>query len=808
MPQATQIAPKWLHPHVMTVINDNTVYEENTTTVDTNVKFLAVFASGQGPDNVLVKKTDLADFKTTFGDSDYAKYGQPLLMPLAELKAGNASVYCMRVMPEDATYANVMVSALYRKISEPVNILEYDEDGNPLLDDNDEPVYRTVNKVITKDEYAEIAKNEKALKDPDGVAIYEAVKDDNDNITGYLQRALNSANKVITRTTTMADGETVTTYEYVQVKPTATKLQIKYYTSFVNHGYVRSIDADGNEIHETPDDSESPVVTEWVAGAINKDVLSTAFGKLAINFEDGKLPNNKKINAGLKEGEPAWTAVPLFYINMTGRGMYGNNFRFRISPDTAYEKDYGIKFYSFEVINTTNGISKVANYLGTLVTSKKFSETTFITDVMLDRDAGDSYFDITVDEAAVETLYNAYVEVLTEATVAGVKGVPVPDLDEFDPIFGNIVGEQYKASFIEIIGQDEKDPNVYSLDATIGVPLLGGSDGIFANDVAETAAEVADAIAKAEAAAAGRPYQQMTKAEAEAINTRSIEDALTDAYIKAFSGQFDVTIMAPRRTPLNIMLDANYPLEVKRTMYELAGVREDCMVVLDSGIIDNRLQINQAIKNLKDMNERYATKEFQHYQVRDPKTNKRVTVTTTYKWATDFAFHVKTYGNHIPFVKSYATLTGHIKNSLAPSIELTTTDSALKEKLYNARFNYYETIADNTFARATQNTAQNINSDLLEENNMRTLFDLKNQLEEDCWNNLYNFADPNDRAAFTQVEMAKFSSWVGSRVLSLDIYFDMNEWEAERSILHCYVAVVFRQLNKRTIIEIDVNKRS
>lgn len=785
MPQATQIAPKWLHPHVMTVINDNTAYEENTTTVDTNVKFLAVFASSQGPDNVLVKKTDLADFKTTFGDSDYAKYGQPLLMPLAELKAGNASVYCMRVMPEDATYANVMVSALYRTVEEPVNILEYDEDGKPLLDDNDEPVYRTVNKTITEAEYN--ALDSSAKQDAAGVDIYEAVKNDGGAITGYLQRALNSAGKVISRVTTMADGSTVTIYEYEQVKPTAKKLQIKYYTSFVNHGQVVVVDADGNAVHVDPDDHDSPIKTEWTAGANTKDVLSASFAKLAVGFENNKLPTNIDVPAG-------WSAVPLFYINMTGRGVYGNNFRFRISPDVSYEKDYGIKFYSFEVINTTNGISKVANYLGSLVTSTKYNETTFISDVMMDRDAGDSYFDITVDEAAVETLYNAYVDVLNDAISTGVKGVAVPDLDEFDPIFGNIVGEQYKASFIEIIGEDASDPNIYSLDATVGVPLLGGSDGIFANDVEVTAAQATDGV--------------LTAAEANAINARSIEDALTEAYIKAFSGEFDVTIMAPRRTPLNIILDANYPLEVKRTMYELAGVREDCMIVLDSGIIDNRLQINQAIKNLKDMNERYATKEFQHYQVRDPKTNKRVTVTTTYKWATSFAFHVKNYGNHIPFVKTYATLSGHIKNSLAPSIELTTTDSALKEKLYNARFNYYETIADNTFARATQNTAQDINSDLLEENNMRTLFDLKNQLEEDCWNNLYNFADPADRAAFTQVEMAKFSPWIGTKVLSLDIYFDMNDWEAERSILHCYVAVVFRQLNKRTIIEIDVNKRT
>lgn len=794
MPQATQIAPKWLQPHVMTVINDNTAFEESTVSVDSNVKFLAVFASSQGPDNVLVKKTDLADFKATYGDSDYAKYGQPLLMPLAELKSGNASVYCMRVMPEDATYANVMISAMYRIIEDEVNILEYDEDGNPMLDDNDEPVYRTTKKTIPEADYATLVINNSNLPpvDSKGKPLYVKSGEFNEDGTEIIYVvALNSAGDAIYTATPMADGtiEDIPTIE--QVKPTAKKLEIKYYSSYVQHGNIRSVDANGDEILIDESNPDLGVKTEWVAGATTKDALTSNFSSIVANAENGKLPNNKDI-----DGE--WTSVPLFYINMTGRGAYGNNFRFRISPDTAYEKDYGIKMYAFEVINATNGISKVANYIGSLVTSSKYNETTFITDVMRDRDAGDAYFDITVDEDAVETLYDKYVEVLNDAIAAGVSGVAVPDLDEFDPVFGNIVGDQIKASFIEVLDAEEsKDDNVYSLDSTIGVPLLGGSDGIFANDVELTAADIASADG-----------QTLTAAEAAALNAKSVEDAITAAYIKAFTGQYDVTIMAPRRTPLNIMLDANYPLEVKRAMYELAGVREDCMVVLDSNVITNRNQISQAIRNMKDMSERYATKEFQHYQVRDPKTNKRVTVTTTYKWATDFAFHVKTYGNHIPFVKSYATLSNHVKNSLAPSIELTTSDMELKEKLYNARFNYYETIGDNVFARATQNTAQTLNSDLLEENNMRTLFDLKNALEEDCWNNLYNFSDPADRAAFTQVEMAKFSPWIGSRVLSLDIYFDMNAWEAERSILHCYVAVVFRQLNKRTIIEIDVNKRT
>jgi len=44
-------------------------------------------------------------------------------------------------------------------------------------------------------------------------------------------------------------------------------------------------------------------------------------------------------------------------------------------------------------------------------------------------------------------------------------------------------------------------------------------------------------------------------------------------------------------------------------------------------------------------------------------------------------------------------------------------------------------------------------------------------------------------------------------VRDADVSFAMNKWEEERSILHCYLWVIFKTINKRQIIEIDINKR-
>ena len=120
MPQLTQIVPKFSFPYVETVINDNTLVDNSTDTsnIDPTVKYIFAFTSSKGEDNVFINKRSVSSFKSTYGDSNYKKYGQPLMMPLAVLNRNNTSVWCMRVMPDNATYANTMIALGYKADAE------------------------------------------------------------------------------------------------------------------------------------------------------------------------------------------------------------------------------------------------------------------------------------------------------------------------------------------------------------------------------------------------------------------------------------------------------------------------------------------------------------------------------------------------------------------------------------------------------------------------------------------------------------------------------------------------------------------
>lgn len=651
MAQTVQIVPRFLHSHVESYINDYTIVDDSVAVQsDDSVKFLSVFTGPQGIDNTLIKVADSDTFERIFGTSDYNLYGQAMMMPEAELKTGNASCWCMRVMPEDAVFANSILSIYYKA--------------------------DVTNKKFRIKFKAKSLTGDAAIKSKDDIKVKGLILDGKP-----------------------ADGQT--TY----------------------------VDADG------------------------------------------------------------YTQLPIVTFRMMGRGKYGNNYRWRIARNKDYESDYMIKMYSFETLNATAGIKKTAYYVGSIVDSNKYKTTLLINDVINDAETGLPPMDVQVYEDNMELLYEAYVDFLNEVAEANPTDmVIVPDNDEFDPFFGLNVASDVAVPYISFTKMMDdsvdttspdysaddysSDTDLIQIDNVEGTSLAGGDDGAFgSSDPSERDA------------------------------------AIEEAYIKAFNGTYDPVILANKRTRCDAILDANYPYSVKQVMVDLALLRDDCLCFIDCGYVTSFSKANQQrlLEDYSIFNTRGLSKNPQWYTIKNPVTRKKHPVTITYFWAQQYANHIKQNGNHVPFANSYATLSGHVKNSLQPCIE--EHEMELKDWLYANRFNYFEAIGENQFVRCCQNTSQPETSDLMEENNMAVLYEMKHILEVDARNNLYNFANADDRKRFTEYEEAKFAPWVGRKLYSFSINFSMNEWEAERSILHCYVAVQFRTLNKRTIIEIDVNKR-
>lgn len=548
-----------------------------------------------------------------------------------------------------------------------------------------------------------------------------------------------------------------------------------------------------------------------------------------------------------KDGE-GYTQVPgVIVIASNGRGKSGDNISVRIANNVYYEKEYGIKIYSFEILSTDKGLIKDAEYVASLVTSLKYDSATFINDILLDTNEGDAPVDIDVDENAIEAVYNEYIKFckqqekdlqveletkmaqnsITEGMLDGTEEIPegseeivvelreienmivlcsdelLPEVDTFDPIYGYTLGYstehhpfiQFPTKLTDEIdtADPEYDANDYTQSDIVtfndvrGICLNGGTDGYFDNPRVE---EV-----------------ENKRGEKENIQW-TFQQELNECYKNAWNGTYDKRILTAKRIGAHALFDANYDFDVKCVIADLTLARNDGLFYIDTGIRSSfgAMDINSMIEQYSIFANRLFSKNVHHFTTKDPITKKRIQVTITYFLADEFWRHCVNNGVYLPFVKSRCQLSGHIKNTLVPTVEDYETD--LKEKLNSNRFNYFETIEDNVYQRATQNTAQSINSDLLEESNVHLLYEAKRIIEKDINANLYNFNEPDDRTRFKDFETEKFRDWNGKYVESIDITFKANKWELERSIIHCYVGMTFRGIYKRAIVEIDIQRRS
>ena len=275
-------------------------------------------------------------------------------------------------------------------------------------------------------------------------------------------------------------------------------------------------------------------------------------------------------------------------------------------------------------------------------------------------------------------------------------------------------------------------------------------------------------------------------------------------------------------------------LNVKKAMYDLNEFRNrngmtinpdhgaGCSLYLDCNIVGIKnvgvnYELIDTINMMEEFTGRATSIDLGYYEIFDPNTRKRIKVTATYYIAKNLIPHILRNGLNKPFVYSYATLKAiqrdsslvvsgdMIRDSFRPDIDLIDWD--VKEKLFKSRINYYLTTDEGRqVQRAVQNTRQTDASALLEENNVRVLNTLKKGLEKACRGYLYEWNEPEVRKGYTQAQMEIYRPWIGTMVNDLEIKFTANEWEQERMIMHCYVVVKFRDIVKRIILEINIQR--
>ena len=535
------------------------------------------------------------------------------------------------------------------------------------------------------------------------------------------------------------------------------------------HIYVRyrTVPASGDGDEAKPAYMEVMFIPRSATGIKSLDEFITKAPAAATDLEDG------------------WKEMRLFSVISKGRGTYGNKFRVRLSNNYRSDKVSAYKNYYFTLFenSTSREQRRVCMYPDSRISGINY----YLENVINDVNTGSDSIMISVNDAALSILFNEYKTnvdpntTLTEET--------------FDPILGinkNLASSANYSSFADVtndVGGDARIANynivsdaelgTVELNSILGVSLDAGSDGVFA------------------------------------LGSVGREEAINTAYEAAFKGEIDRNILSKYRCPLDVVLDANYPINVKIAMSTLNDTRkEDHITYYDLGLDISSLSDPYSISEELDMYASHWTYAIDAYygKIKDPYNLKIIEVTSTYNLALKLPSHWKKYnGKHVPYAGDYGVIDTYIKDSIYPVYD-DSIDSKYLDKLKDAHINYAQIDAKGRVLRANQDTrypeigTSLTVSNLTELNNCHIILDIKKDAEAIAAEFLYHFNEDSDLSVFNIRLETLTSKYAVAQVKKITAKPARTDEEAELGILHLYIEVVHKALVKIVQIDIDVNR--
>lgn len=261
-------------------------------------------------------------------------------------------------------------------------------------------------------------------------------------------------------------------------------------------------------------------------------------------------------------------------------------------------------------------------------------------------------------------------------------------------------------------------------------------------------------------------------------------------------------------------------IDVKQAMYDLmdyriyTGMPEDMRPVgpgsgmslhLDSGVTDATMALTINNSFQKRFNNPNASWDIGgYYSSVDglPYTYMKRIVDNLFR-------HCQTFSVNKPFVNTYSKIDRTEYTSYFPDID--TTDWDYRQLMYNSGGNAWIPDKNGAIMRRSQRTLYRSSdtSDLIQESNMRTLTQLVYILQDKLEEKLFEYNDDSFLRTMQDEVNNLFTNWVGNLVDSLDIHFerDINPLDGGELIV-CYVDVVFRGINLRIPVIVNVNRRA
>lgn len=261
------------------------------------------------------------------------------------------------------------------------------------------------------------------------------------------------------------------------------------------------------------------------------------------------------------------------------------------------------------------------------------------------------------------------------------------------------------------------------------------------------------------------------------------------ALVNFFNGKFDDKIYDLDNYKLDLIVDANYPAEVKREIERLVTFREDLFYIRDLGIglknIDDIIAADaESLKN------KFCATYLTSYDIIDPYTRKQVPVTIGYTLAKLLIRHFDN-GRTRPLAgELYGMVLSDAIEGTVNFIPKVTPSYDQKEQLLEARINY-ASYFDNKLILETLFTSQELQTQFSYINNVLAVQEIVKALRTRCPKTRYSFIDGEDLETYKEDVNMVLSKYT-SNFKTLKMTYLQDQAMVSNNIFYAAIEVTFR----------------
>lgn len=469
-------------------------------------------------------------------------------------------------------------------------------------------------------------------------------------------------------------------------------------------------------------------------GAANAPVM---IDKCKIKYETQTVEDSKDLDTiaatilGSSTNLPSGSegTYPLFVISDNGRGISNKNFQ--ITPDYASSKAVDYVRYMFNVMESNSTIESV-----------QFS---------VDPDTLDNGVNVSLQSRIKRNSnqvkcvhFEEYLSKFIDA-VGTISGIGIEEYAGMDILFG-------KSKKGEAVSTVEIDSTGINLSHPYGLRLTSGDDGTFTDKVYAT-------------------------------------DIYEDEMVKVFNGDFGSEIYDLDNYKIDLIVDANYPAAVKRSIEGLVSFREDCFYIRDLGLYLDSMELIEA-SDRNSLKNKFCASYCNSYDIVDPYSKKQISVTVSYTLAKLLVPHFINGRNRPLAGQLHGMILSEAIEGTINFLPVITPSVNQKDELGDLRINY-ASYYDNVLVLETTYTAQEKHTQFTYSNNVLAIQEVTKAIRSRCPKIRYSFIDGEDLEKYKADVQSVIDKYVNN-FLTITLEYIADPVYISNKVFYAALKVQFR----------------